>query len=161
MNDRFFRSPNARRALVVCLVPLAFALFNSCSRAPQTAAELFDRMPRRFGGELHVQGDTAARTLNVEVLDLKVRDPHLLEFNRIAYEVSGGDEGAHRGEAPIKGTISAPGGEIQIEDASSAGGGDLLKTGSFHGKLEGDLKTVDANWKTAFDQSVSFQAKAR
>ena len=43
----------------------------------------------------------ATRTLNVEILDLKVRDTHVLEFGRIAYKVSGGDEGAHqKGEAP-------------------------------------------------------------
>ena len=117
-------------------------------------------MPRRYGGELRVQGETGTRTLNVELLDLKVRDAHSLEFNRIAYEVSGGDEGAHKGDAPVKGTISAPGGEIRIEDAGGAGGGDALKAGSFEGKLGGDLEKVDAKWKTGFDQTVSFQGKA-
>ncbi len=117
-------------------------------------------MPRRYGGELHVQGETTTRTLNVELLDLKVRDAHRLEFNRIAYEVSGGDEGAHKGEAPVKGTISAPGGEIVIEDFGGEGGGDALKSGSFQGKLGGDLKTVDAKWKTGFDQAVHFEGKA-
>ena len=117
-------------------------------------------MPRRYGGELRVQGETATRTLNVELLDLKVRDPHRLEFGRIAYEVSGGGEGAHKGEAPIKGTISAPGGEILIEEASDAASGDAFKAGSFQGKLSGDLKTVDAKWKTGFDQSMGFQGKA-
>ena len=145
-----------------CILHFAFCicLLAACSRPPQTAAELFDQMPRRYGGDLRVQGETATRTLNVEVLDLKVRDTHRLEFGRIAYEVSGGDEGAHKGEAPIKGTISAPGGEIVIEDATGEGGGDAFKAGSFQGKLSGDLKTVDAKWKTGFDQSVGFQGKA-
>ena len=131
-----------------------------CSRPPQTAAELFDQMPRRYGGELRVQGEAATRTLNVELLDLKVRDTHRLEFGRIAYELSGGDEGARKGEAPIKGTISAPGGEIQLEEASDAAGGDAFKAGSFQGKLSSNLKAVDAKWKTAFDQAVSFEGKA-
>ena len=148
-----------RRLAAVCLA-FCLGLLPACYHAPRTAAELFDQMPRRFGGDLRVQGETATRTLNVELLDLKVRDPHLLEFGRIAYEVSGGDEGARKGEAPIKGTISAPGGEILIEDAGGAGGGDALKPGSFQGKLSGDLKTVDAKWKTGFDQSVGFQGKA-
>ena len=156
MKDWFAHVRRNFRLLAFCLLPSAFCLLSSCSRGPQTAAELFDRMPRRYGGELRVQGETGTRTLNVEVLDLKVRDTHLLEFNRIAYDISGGDEGAHKGEAPIKGTISAPGGEIRIEDA----GGDALKAGSFEGKLSADLKTVEAKWKTGFDQGVSFEGKA-
>ena len=138
---------------------LALCLLASCRRGPQTAAELFDQMPRRYGGELRVQGESATRTLNVEVLDLTVRDEYHLEFGRVAYEVSGGDEGAQKGEAPIKGTISAPGGEIQIESAGGAGG-DALKAGSFQGKLSGDLKTVTAKWKTGYDQAISFDGKA-
>ena len=160
MNNRASRGWAVRRTLAFVLLPWSFVILCSCSRPPQTAAELFDRMPRRYGGELRVQGEAAARTLNVELLDLKVRDDHRLEFGRIAYEVAGGDEGAHKGDAPIRGTISAPGGEIQIEDASGAGGGDALKAGSFQGKLSGDLKTVEAKWKTGFDQSVGFQGKA-
>ncbi len=117
-------------------------------------------MPRRYGGELRLQGETGTRTLNVELLDLKVRDAHLLEFNRIAYEVSGGGEGVHKGEAPVKGTVSAPGGEIRIEDASGVGGGDALKAGSFEGKLSGDLEKVETKWKTGYDQTVGFQGKA-
>ena len=129
MKSHFFRKRVTTGFLNFCILHSAFCILflAACSRAPQTAAELFDQMPRRYGGDLRVQGETATRTLNVEVLDLKVRDTHLLEFGRIAYEVSGGDEGAHKGEAPIKGTISAPGGEIQIEDAG--GGGDALKVG--------------------------------
>ncbi len=160
MKNHFPRPWLAVRVLAFCILHFAFCILAACSRGPQTAAELFDQMPRRYGGDLRVQGETVARTLNVEVLDLKVRDTHLLEFGRIAYEVSGGDEGARKGEAPIKGTISAPGGEIQIEDASGAGGGDALKAGSFQGKLSGDLKTVDAKWKTSFDQAAGFQGKA-
>ncbi len=160
MKNRSFRSWITSRILLFLLLPPAFYLLPSCSRSPQTAAELFDQMPRHYGGELHIQGETAARTLNVEVLDLKVRDTHLLEFNRIAYDISGGDEGAHKGEAPVRGTISAPGGEIVIEDAGGVGGGDLLKAGSFQGKLGGNLKTVDVKWKTGYDQNVHFEGKA-
>ena len=105
MNNHASRGWVASRVLAFVILHSSFVILCSCSRAPQTAAELFDRMPRRYGGELRVQGETATRTLNVELLDLKVRDAHLLEFGRIAYEVSGGDEGAHQGEAPIKGTI--------------------------------------------------------
>ena len=131
-----------------------------CSRGPQTAAELFDRMPRRYSGELRVQGETGTRTLAVELLDLKVRDEHHLEFGRIAYQVAGGDEGAQRGEAPVRGTISAPGGEVQIEDTDGVGRGDALKAGSFGGKVSTDLDSVEAKWKTGFDQAVSFHGTA-
>ena len=127
-----------------------------CSRGPQTAGELFDKMPRRYRGELRLQGETGTRTLGVELLDLKVRDEHHLEFNCVAYEVDGGDEGVQKGEAPMRGAISAPGGEVQIEDAS----GDALKAGSFGGKLSADLESVEAKWKTGYDQSVGYQGKA-
>ena len=160
MKNRLFHPVVASRILLLLLLPSAFCLLPSCSRAPQTAAALFDQMPRRYGGELRVQGESATRTLNVEVLDLKVRDTHLLEFGRIAYEISGGEEGAHKGEAPVKGTISAPGGEIRIEEAGGEAAGDALKAGSFEGKLGGNLKNVDAKWSTGFNQSVSFQGKA-
>ena len=160
MKNRFPRARAAILLLALILGSWILNLLTACSRAPQTAAELFDQMPRRYGGELRVQGETATRTLNVELLDLKVRDAHRLEFGRIAYEISGGDEGAHKGEAPIRGTISAPGGEIQLEEAGGEAGGDAFKAGSFQGKLSGDLKTVDARWKTGFDQSVGYQGKA-
>ena len=107
-----------------------------------------------------MQGETGTRTLIITVLDLQPRDTHLLEFKRIAYEVSGANEAPLKGEAPIKGTISAPGGEIHLEDTSGAGGGDAVKVGSFEGKLSSDLKSVDAKWKTGFDQSVHFEGKA-
>ncbi len=135
-------------------------LVAGCSRGPQTAGELFDKMPRRYRGELRVQGETGTRTLGVELLDLKVREEHHLEFNRVAYQVDGGDEGTQRGEAPMRGTISAPGGEVQIEDASGAGGGDALKAGSFEGKLSADLESVEAKWKTGYDQAIGYQGKA-
>ncbi len=131
-----------------------------CSRGPQTAGELFDKMPRRYRGELRLQGETGMRTLGVELLDLTVRDEHHLEFNRVAYEVDGDGEGRQRGEAPIRGTISAPGGEVQIEDAGGVGGGDALKAGSFEGKLHADLESVEAKWKTGYDQAVGYQGKA-
>ena len=59
-----------------------------------------------------------------------------------------------------RGTISAPGGEVKIEDAGGAGGGDALKAGSFEGKLSADLENVGAKWKTGYDQAVSYQGKA-
>ena len=128
-----------------------------CSRGPQTATELYDRMPRQYRGELRLQGETGTRTLGVELLDLTVRDEHHLEFRRINYQLAGGDEGAQRGEAPVRGTISAPGGKIEIEDA---GGNDALKAGSFEGKLSAELESVEAKWKTGYDQAVGFQGKA-
>lgn len=142
------------RTLLLAVLLLALA---GCSRGPQTAAELYDRLPRQYRGELRLQGETGTRTLGVELLDVKVRDEHHLEFGRINYQLAGGDEGAQRGEAPMRGTISVPGGTIEIEDA---GGSDALKAGSFEGKLSADLKSVEAKWKTGFDQAVGFQGKA-
>lgn len=139
---------------------ISCCFLTACSRSPQTAAELYDRMPRRFAGEVRMQGETGTRTLVITPLDLQPRDAHLLEFKRIAYELSGANEAPLKGEAAITGTITAPGGEIHLEDTSGAGGGDAVKAGSFEGKLSGDLKSVDAKWKTGFDQSVGFQGKA-
>ena len=136
--------------LGVCLV------LGGCQRGPQNATELYNRMPRRFSGELRVQGESTPRTLLVEVLDLNVRSEHLLEFGRVSYRVTGGDEGRLEGEAAIKGTISAPGGEIRIDEASGGGSEDALKAGSFKGKLSRDLHTIEADWKTGFGQSVHF-----
>ena len=48
---------------------------------------------------------------------------------------------------------------MQIEDSGGAGG-DALKAGSFEGKLAADLESVEAKWKTGFDQAVDYQAKA-
>ena len=150
----------AVRVLSFVILHSSFVIFSSCSRGPQTARELFDRLPRRYSGELHLQGETGTRTLGVELLDLKVRDEHHLEFGRVAYQVTSNDEGMQRGEAPVRGTISAPGGEVRIEDADGAGGGDALKPGSFEGKLAADLESVEARWKTGFDQAVNYRAKS-
>lgn len=151
-------TPLTRRTFAFLLAGCFLAA--GCSRGPQTAAELFDRMPRRYRGELRLQGETGTRTLGVELLDLSVRDEHRLAFGRIAYETDGGDEGRQRGEAPVRGTISAPGGEVRIEDAGGVGGGDALKAGSFEGKLSADLEGVEAKWKTGYDQAVGYHGKA-
>ena len=155
----------AGRMLSGYLLPVAGCLLLAgCQRGPQTSAELFERLPRRFQGELHVQGDAGAHPFVVELLDLSARDAHLLEFRRVHYRLAADSNGntAAEGDAALKGTISAPGGEIRIEafGGAGAGGEDALKPGSFQGKLSDDLQSVDTHWTTADGQAVRFEAKA-
>ncbi len=108
-------------------------------RSPQTAAELFDQLPRTLhGGEVQGAGrDGRAHAHRRRCSTCKARDAHLLEFNRIAYDSSpAADEAPLKGEAAITGTISAPGGEIHLEDTSGAGGWGRRESRSIRGQTQ-------------------------
>ena len=118
-------------------------LLSGCSRGPATAADLQAALPRQFRGEITFQGDPQKHTLVVEPHEFKVRGTHLLEFDRVRYQIlAGGSNVVAEGDAGIQGTISTPGLEIRIEemtDTAEAGGGEAIKADTFKGNLSADL----------------------
>ena len=134
-----------------------------CHHAPQTAAELQKSLPHQYRGQVHIQGEQQAREIIVEPHDLTVVDPHLLEFNRVRYQLLAGSEVGGAGDVPIRGTISAPGLVIKLEKVEGGGemeAGDAFKAGTFEGRLSHDLKTLEAKWQTGFGQSVTLKVEA-
>ena len=145
-------------AIVVC-----GGLTAGCHHAPQTAEELQKSLPHQYRGEIHVQGETQARKIVIEPHDLTVVGPHVLEFNRVRYQLLAGSEVGGAGDVAIRGTISAPGLVIHLEEVGSSGetdAGDALKAGTFEGKLSGDLQTLEAKWMTGFGQGVTLKVEA-
>ena len=69
----------------------AWLLLPSCQRAPRNAAELRDRLPRRWEGEIRLPGDGGHR-IAIEVRELTARGEHVLEFNRVSYQFFAGGE---------------------------------------------------------------------
>ena len=134
-------------------------LVAGCHRAPQTAAELQKSLPHEYQGELRLQGEQTPRKITVGPHDFTVVDEHTLEFNRVHYQLPAGGEG----DANVRGSISAPGLIIRVESLSGTAdvdGGDVLKPGTFQGKLSGDLQKMDATWKTGFGQTVTLSVEA-
>ncbi len=145
------------------LTIICCCLLAACHRAPQTAADLWNKLPRKYQGELHVQGEPQARQIVIEPLQMLVRDTHLLEFGRVRYQFSASGEVGATGEAQIRGTISAPGLIINVESLTGGGdvdGGDVLKAGTFQGKLSSDLQKLEATWKTGFGQNITLEVQA-
>ena len=139
-------------------VALCCAL-TGCNRAPQTAADLQKSLPHQFQGEIHLQGEPQSRKIVVEPHDFTVLDAHTLEFNRVRYQLTSGGAG----DAEIRGTISAPGLAIHLENVAGTAdveGGDAFKAGTFYGTLSGDLQTLNATWKTGFGQEVTLKVQA-
>ena len=138
-------------------------LLAGCQRAPQTAAELQKSLPHQYRGELHLQGEQQARQVIVEPHDFTVLDAHSLEFNRVRCQLLAGSEVSTDLDAQIRGTISAPGLVIHIEEVAGTGevdGGDVLKAGTFYGTLSSDLHTLNATWKTGFGQGATLKVEA-
>jgi hypothetical protein len=141
---------------------VAALALSACQRAPQTAEDLRQRLPRRFAGEVHWQGSTESQRVRIEPRELSARDAHLLEFNG-AYVYLLDPQGGVLSEksAAVRGTISAPGLEVRIEELGApAGGEDLLKRGSFSGKLSDDLQSAEAAWMSGFGNKGSLKLKA-
>ncbi len=160
------QSPNrprhwSRLLLLAFILHSSSFILSSCSRPPQTAAELQQRLPAQYQGELHLQGEADAHRLVLEAHDLKERDPHLLEFGKVRYQFFTGPNLTTGGEASIRGTISTPDLTINVESFSGEEGGDVLKPGTFQGKFSKDLKTIEANWTTGFGQKITLKAKAQ
>ncbi len=148
------KTPNISVLAAVVCCALA-----GCQRAPQTAADLQRRLPRQFQGEIHLQGEQQSRKIVVEPHDFTVLDVHTLEFNRVRYQLANGGAG----DAQIRGTISAPGLAIHLEEVGGTAdveGGDAFKAGTFYGTLSGDLQKLDATWKTGFGQEVTLKVQA-
>ena len=148
---------NVRRwwAITSC----ALLLLPSCQRAPQNAAELRDRLPRQWEGELRLQGDGVGRRIAIEVRELTPRGEHVLEFNRVSYQFFAGGEAVAQSEAAIRGTITAPGGAVGLEEEGTEAG-DVLTAGSFTGQLPGNLQSVEAQWTTGDGQGATLKLHA-
>ena len=134
-----------------------------CHRAPRTAAELANALPKKFSGELHLQGDTESRHISIEPRDLSERSEHVLEFSHVAYQMQD-PQGADtsQGEAAIRGTISVPGFAIRLEGigADNTGGEDAIRPDTFAGTLTQDLQTLHAEWSTALGQKGQLTMQA-
>ncbi len=138
---------------------LLLALSSACQRTPQTAAELRDRLPKRFIGDAHWQGEPQAQPIRVQARDLTVRSEHLLEFNGVHVQVLDAQGGStEERDAAVRGTISAPGLEIRLEEIP--GGEDMIKPDSFHGKLSPNLQTMEATWTSSFGGRGSLTLRA-
>ena len=151
--------PSALRRWFLVVGPWALLLLPSCQRTPQNAAELRDRLPRHWEGEVHLQGESAGRKIAIDVRELTVRSEHILEFNRVRYQFFAGGETVADNEAAIRGTITAPGGAIRLDDEGTDAG-EVLKPGSFEGQLAGNVKSVEAKWTTGLGQAATLKLHA-
>ncbi len=143
------------------LLPLAFCLFFAgCQRAPQTAAELQRNLPHQFKGDVLVQGSTEPHHLIVEPHEVSVRNEHLLEFNKVRYQILAGSEVLTEGDAGIRGTISVPDLEIRVESATDNESSDAMKPDTFKGQLSADLRTATAEWSSGMGQKVTLKVTA-
>ena len=147
------------RRWAFALGPWAFLLLQSCHRAPQNATDLLDRLPRHWEGEVQMQGEGGGRKITIEVRQLTVRSEHVLEFNRVRYQLLAGGEALSADEAAVRGTITAPGGEIRLEEEGTDAN-EGLKPGSFVGKLDGKLQSVDATWTTGLGPAATLKLHA-
>ena len=141
------------------VVACAWLLLPSCQRAPRNAAELRDRLPRHWEGEIRLQGEGGGRRIAIEVRELTARSEHMLEFNRVSYQFFAGGEAVVQNEAAIRGTITAPGGAVRLDEEGTEAG-DVLRAGSFTGQLSGNLQSVEAQWTTGDGQSATLKLHA-
>ena len=145
----------------LCALLLASSLAG-CHRAPKNSAELQRELPRIYVGELHFQGQAEAMRLRVTPHNFSVRDDKVLEFNGVEYSVLDRQGGVQtQGDANLTGTITLPGLEVRLESVGNLSNGDeLVKTGSFQGKLSDDLQTGEAEWTTGLGQKGSLKLHA-
>ena len=141
------------------IISCAGLLLASCQRAPRNAAELRDRLPRHWEGETRLQGDSGGRRIVIEVRELTARSEHVLEFNRVSYQFFAGGEAVAQNEAAIRGTITAPGGVVRLDEEGTEAG-DVLRAGTFTGQLSGNLQSVEARWTTGDGQSATLDLHA-
>lgn len=137
----------------------ALLTLSACHRAPRTAAELLEKMPRRFTGEVHLQGDANAQAVRIEARQLATRSELLLEFsgvNVVTLDANGAVQSEHL--APCRGTIATPTLEIRLEELG--GVDEMLKPGTFSGQMSADLQSVEASWTTGFGAKGSLKLKA-
>ncbi len=143
------------RIIVLC----GLLLPAGCQRTPQTAAELAKRLPAEFAGELHLQGDSTARHIRIGPRELSIRGEHLLEFNRVDYELGAGTSVPE--QVALRGTITVPGLQIHLEMlGGNAGGDDAIRLETFTGTLSQDLRTLRADWFTGLGQKASLTLRA-
>ncbi len=137
----------------------ALLLLQGCDRAPQTAAELRNRLPHRWRGEIRAPGEGSGGSIGIELRELTVRSEHVLEFNRVRYQMFAGDNVVAEDEVAIRGMITAPGGDIRLDEEGTEAG-EILKAGTFKGTLGGDLQSVEAAWTTGSGQAATLKLHA-
>ncbi len=106
-----------------------------------------------------MQGDASPQAVRIEARQLATRSALLLEFsgvNVVMLNGSGAVQSEHA--AACRGTISTPDLDIRIEDIGGAE--DILKAGTFTGKMSADLQKVEASWTTNFGTSGSLKLTA-
>ena len=145
------------RKILLLVLPLLLA---GCHHAPQTAAELQQNLPHQFKGDVLMQGSREPHHLIVEPHEISVRNEHLLEFNKVRYQILAGSEVLTEGDVGIRGTISVPDLEIRVENASDAENGEAVKPDTFKGQLSADLHTATAEWTSGIGQKVTLKATA-
>ena len=155
-------SPRMIRAVFAASLLASILGLTGCHRAPQNAAELRRDLPRIYVGEFRLQGQTEPLHLRVTPHNLTERDTKVLEFNSVQYAVLDAHGNVQtEGDADIRGTISLPGLEIRLENIGNLSGGeDLIKPGSFQGKLSGDLQTGEADWTSGYGQKGHLKMQA-
>ena len=153
-------SSSLHRCVTLCFVAGLLCAQAGCRRAPQTAAELRDRLPRQWQGDIKIQGEQRGSRIGIELRELTVRTEHVLEFNRIRWQAFAGNETLAQEEAAIRGTITLPGGEIRLdEEGTQAGEG--LNPASFHGTLAPDLQSAEASWTGAGGEAATLKLRAQ
>ncbi len=145
-----------RRWCLLAALPLALA---ACHRAPQTAAELRDHLPRRWQGDIKIQGEQRGGRIGIELRELTVRTEHVLEFNRVRWQAFAGGETLAQDEAAIRGTITLPGGEVRLDEEGTQAGGEI-NPASFHGTLAPDLQSAETNWTSVTGEAATLKLQA-
>ena len=149
----------------VAVTTLACAALGTagCQRAPQTAAELIKALPQAYAGDLQLQGETGAIHLRVQARELSIRSEHVLEFDRVDYQVQDAQGAINaEGEAQIRGTITAPGFDVRLEAEGSTfpGGEDAIRPETFNGKVSRDLQSLEAQWSTGLGKGERMMLRA-
>lgn len=104
------------------------------------------------------QGDARAHPLVIEPHELSVRSAHLLEFNRVRYQVLAGGNVMAEGDANIRGTISTPDLEIHVEEAADSG--EAMRADTFKGHLSADLQSAECEWTNGLGQPMKLKMTA-
>lgn len=154
--------PCRLRLPLIAATLLAFSFLAGCHRPTQTSAELRQRMPGAFIGELRLLGQPEPMRLRLTPHNLIERDAQTLEFNSVQYALLDAHGGLQtEGDASVRGTITLPGLEVKLEDVGErAGGEDLVKPGSFQGKLSADLQSGEADWTSGLGQKNHLKLEA-
>ena len=141
---------------------LCLSLLTGCHRPPETAAELRRRMPGSYIGEIRLVGQSQSMRLRLTPHNFVERDTKVLEFNSVQYALLDARGTLQsEGDASLRGTITLPGLDVRLESLGEREGGeDLVKPGTFQGKLSGDLQSGEADWTSGLGQKNYLKLEA-